>query len=124
MVTQALFFYKRLKLLTKKMPKDSLKIRKTLNNNREEEGKMLSESGVNSIEIAKAAKFIAMGLCMSLGGIGSALGQGIIGAKSCEAVGKKPECANALFKIMILALAMVETTTIFCLVICIMISMK
>lgn len=81
---------------------------------------MLSDAGIGTMELAKAAKFIAVGLCMSLGGIGSALGQGFIGAKACEAVGRKPESANALFRIMLPALVTVETTTIFCLIISIL----
>lgn len=78
---------------------------------------MIPENGIVSIEIVKAAKYIAMGLCMSIGGIGSALGQGFIGGKACEAAGKKPESAKALMPVMVFSLAFVETTTVLCFVV-------
>ncbi len=81
---------------------------------------MLPESGVASLELAKAAKFIAIGLCMSIGGVGSALGQGFIGGKACEAVGKKPESVKSIFNVMGASLIAVESTTIFCFIVCLL----
>jgi F-type H+-transporting ATPase subunit c len=78
---------------------------------------MLPETGIAPGELAKAAKFIAMGLCMSIGGVGSALGQGFIGGKACEAVGKKPESVKSVSGVMMISLVAAESTTVFCFVV-------
>ncbi len=78
---------------------------------------MSIESGVGAGEIAKAAKFIAAGICMGIGGIGTALGQGFIGGKACEAIGRKPESVKSVFRTMSLAVVIAETSVIFAFVI-------
>ncbi|MCB9493308.1 MAG: ATP synthase F0 subunit C [Epsilonproteobacteria bacterium] len=65
----------------------------------------------------KAAAYIAAGICMGIGALGPALGLGFIGGKACESLGKKPECADALFKTMIMSAAFVESTAIYVLLI-------
>jgi F-type H+-transporting ATPase subunit c len=69
------------------------------------------------VELAKVAAYIAAGACMGIGTIGPALGLGFIGGKACESIGKKPECAGAIFRTMMLALALVEATAIYALLI-------
>jgi F-type H+-transporting ATPase subunit c len=68
-------------------------------------------------ELAKVAAYIAAGACMGIGTIGPALGLGFIGGKACESIGKKPESAGAIFRNMMLALALVEATAIYALLI-------
>lgn len=68
----------------------------------------------------KVAAYVAAGLCMSIGTIGPACGLGFIGGKACESIGKKPEGAGAIFKIMILPLIFVESTAIYALLISIL----
>lgn len=63
--------------------------------------------------IAKAAAYIGAGLCMGLGGLGPALGQGYIGGKACESLGKKPEHMGAIKSTMFQAMVVVETSLIF-----------
>ncbi|QQR48973.1 ATP synthase F0 subunit C [bacterium] len=63
------------------------------------------------------AAYIAAGLCMGIGTLGPSLGQGFIGGKACESIGKKPESANVVFRTMVIALAFVESTAIYALVI-------
>ena len=67
----------------------------------------------NFYHIAKAAAYIGAGLCMGLGGIGPALGQGYIGGKACESLGKRPEHVGAIKSTMFQAMIVVETALIF-----------
>ena len=62
-------------------------------------------------------KLLAAGLCMGLGAIGPAIGEGIVGGKTMEAIGRNPSIANAIFPRMIVAMALCESTGIYALVI-------
>jgi len=66
---------------------------------------------------AKVAAYIAAGFCMGVGAIGPALGQGFIGGKACEGIGKQPESAGLITRTMIVALAFVESSAIYALLI-------
>lgn len=68
---------------------------------------------IEGIYYAKAAAFIGASIAMGLGSIGPALGQGFIGTKACESVGKYPENANKIRFMMMLAMGMVETSAIY-----------
>ncbi|MFC1842737.1 ATP synthase F0 subunit C [Candidatus Dependentiae bacterium] len=61
----------------------------------------------------KAAAFIGAAIAMGIGTIGPALGQGFIGMKSCENIGKYPENSDKIRTTMILALAITETSAIY-----------
>jgi len=63
---------------------------------------------------AKAAALIGAALVMGLGTLGPALGQGMIGSKGCENIGKYPENANDIRNAMFIGLVMVETSAIYC----------
>jgi F-type H+-transporting ATPase subunit c len=69
------------------------------------------------VGMVKVAANIAAGVCMGIGTLGPALGLGMIGAKACESIGKKPECSGSVTTTMILALAFVESTAIYALVV-------
>ena len=74
----------------------------------------MTENGTNWV---KLAAYISAGICMGLGSIGPALGQGFIGGKACESIGKKAESANIVTRTMIVALAFVESSAIYALLI-------
>ncbi len=65
----------------------------------------------------KVAAYVAAGICMGIGAIGPALGQGFIGGKACESIGKQPESAGLITRTMIVALAFVESSAIYALLI-------
>jgi len=67
--------------------------------------------------IAKAAACIGAAIAMGLGSIGPALGQGMIGMKACENIGKYPESAGQIRTAMILSMAIVESSAIYALMI-------
>lgn len=62
-------------------------------------------------------KLLAAGLCMGLGAIGPAIGEGIIASKAMEAIGRNPSIADSLFPRMIVSMAIAESTGIYSLVI-------
>lgn len=64
-----------------------------------------------------AAKVLAAGLCMGLGAIGPAIGEGNAVGKALEAMARQPEMAGTLRTNMILGCAITETTGIYSLVI-------
>ena len=67
--------------------------------------------------ILKAACAIGAGLCMGIGAIGPALGEGNAVGKALEGMARQPEYASTLRTNMILGCAITETTGIYSLLI-------
>ena len=67
--------------------------------------------------ILKAACAIGAGLCMGIGAIGPALGEGNAVGKALEGMARQPETAGTLRTNMILGCAITETTGIYSLLI-------
>ena len=67
--------------------------------------------------IVKAACARAAGLCMGIGAIGPALGEGNAVGKALEGMARQPESAGNLRTNMILGCAITESTGIYSLVI-------
>ena len=67
--------------------------------------------------IIKAACAIGAGLCMGIGAIGPALGEGNAVGKALEGMARQPEMANTLRTNMILGCAITESTGIYSLVV-------
>jgi F-type H+-transporting ATPase subunit c len=67
--------------------------------------------------IIKAARLIGAGLCMGIGAIGPAIGEGNAVGKALEAMARQPEMAGNLRTNMILGCAITETTGIYSLVV-------
>ena len=67
--------------------------------------------------IIKAACAIGAGLCMGIGAIGPALGEGNVVGKALEGMARQPEMANTLRTNMILGCAITESTGIYSLVV-------
>jgi F-type H+-transporting ATPase subunit c len=72
---------------------------------------------MDGIFYAKAAAFIGAAIAIGIGSIGPALGQGLVGMKACESLGKNPQGAGPIRNAMILAMVIVESTAIYCLLI-------
>ena len=64
-----------------------------------------------------AAKAIGAGLCMGIGAIGPAIGEGNAVGKALEGMARQPEASGNLRTNMILGCAITETTGIYSLVI-------
>ena len=67
--------------------------------------------------IITAAGAIGAGLCMGIGAIGPALGEGNAVGKALEGMARQPEMANTLRTNMILGCAITESTGIYSLVV-------
>ena len=63
---------------------------------------------------------LSAGLCMGVGAIGPALGEGGAVSKACEAIGRQPESKSSVTSTMIMGCAITETTGIYALVIAIL----
>ena len=71
--------------------------------------------------IVRAACAIGAGVCMGLGAIGPAIGEGNAVGKALEGMARQPESAGQLQSSMILGCAITETTGIYSLVIALLI---
>ncbi len=71
-------------------------------------------------EIVRAAAVLGAGLCMGIGAIGPALGEGNAVGKALEGMARQPEAAGSLRTNMILGCAITESTGIYSLVIAIL----
>ena len=67
--------------------------------------------------IMAAAKAIGAGLCMGIGAIGPAIGEGNAVGKALEGMARQPEASGDLRTNMILGCAITETTGIYSLVV-------
>lgn len=59
---------------------------------------------------------LGAGIAM-IAGLGPGIGQGIAASKGAEAVGRNPEAVNEIRSVMVLGIALAETTGIYALVI-------
>ena len=67
--------------------------------------------------IVKAACALGAGLCMGIGAIGPAIGEGTAVSKALEGMARQPESTSNLRTNMLLGCAVAETTGIYSLVI-------
>lgn len=70
----------------------------------------------------KIAAFIGAAIVMGIGTIGPAIGQGSIGAKACENIGKYPESAGVIRTTMLLAMGIVETSAIYAFIVALLLA--
>lgn len=71
--------------------------------------------------IAIIGKALGAGLCMGIGAIGPAIGEGNAVSKALEGMARQPEAAGDLRSTMILGCAITETTGIYSLIIALLI---
>ena len=71
--------------------------------------------------IVEGAKALGAGLCMGLGAIGPAIGEGTAVGKALEGMARNPETSGNLRTNMILGCAITETTGIYSLVVALLI---
>ncbi len=65
----------------------------------------------------EAVAVLIKGLTIAIGGIGPALGIGLIGMKAMEGIGRNPEAAGKIFVPMLLGMAFAEAIAIYSLVV-------
>lgn len=59
---------------------------------------------------------VSGGLIVAIGGLGPALGVGLIGAKAMEAIGRNPEASGRILPAMLLGMAFAEAIAIYSLI--------
>lgn len=69
-------------------------------------------------------EFIGIGIAVSLGGLGSAIGQGIIGKSALDSLARQPELEGNIRTLMIVAMAITESVALYGLVIAILLYAK
>lgn len=67
---------------------------------------------------------LASGLAVALAAFAGSLGQGRVAAAALEAAARQPEAGGRLMTFLILGLALIESLTIYALVVSIMLSRK
>ena len=65
---------------------------------------------------------IAAGIAMGCAALGIGIGQGLLGSKAMESMGKQPEAAGNIRTSMIIAMAIMETIGVLTFVIAIMLA--
>ncbi len=81
---------------------------------------MAAETLVTSSYSVKSAAYIAAALCMAFGGAAAAVAQAYVGGKAFESLVKMPEQLKDIRTMLIVACGIIETGSIFALVIAIM----
>ncbi|MGC9529702.1 MAG: ATP synthase F0 subunit C [Candidatus Bipolaricaulaceae bacterium] len=74
---------------------------------------------ISGADIIAAARYLAAGLCMAIGAIGSAIGEGIAAAHALDGMARQPEMEAPLLRTMIIGQAITESTGIYSLVVAI-----
>ena len=70
--------------------------------------------------LVNVAAYLGGGICMGIGAIGAAIGEGYTAALANEAVSRDPELSGDIFKSMLVGQAIAESASIFALVIAIL----
>jgi len=63
------------------------------------------------------ASIISAGLCIGIGAIGPALGEGRALAQALSSIAQQPDETNTITRTLFVGLAMVESTAIYCFVV-------
>ena len=66
---------------------------------------------------AETMRVFDKGLTMAIGGLGPAIGVGLVGMKAMEGIGRNPEAAGKIFVPMLLGMAFAEAIAIYSLVV-------
>jgi F-type H+-transporting ATPase subunit c len=72
---------------------------------------------MEEVNYLKVAAYFGAALSMGIGGLGPSLGQGMVASKAVESMGKYPEMSNKIRITMLLALGIIETSSIYAFVV-------
>ena len=72
---------------------------------------------MDSVSIVAMASIITAGICMGIGAIGPALGQGRSVQGALSSIAQQPDERNSLTRTLFVGLAMIESIAIYCFVI-------
>ena len=72
---------------------------------------------MDSLTIVAVASIISAGICIAIGAIAPALGEGRALAQALASIAQQPDETNAITRTLFVGLAMVESTAIYCFVV-------
>lgn len=72
---------------------------------------------MSDVALIGSMSVFAAGLCIGLGAIGPALGEGRAVAQGLAAIAQQPDETNTLTRTLFVGLAMIESTAIYCFVV-------
>lgn len=72
---------------------------------------------MDSLTIVAVASIISAGICIAIGAIAPALGEGRALAQALSSIAQQPDETNAITRTLFVGLAMVESTAIYCFVV-------
>jgi len=72
---------------------------------------------MDNLGLVAIASIIASGLCISIGAIGPAIGEGRALAQALSSIAQQPDVTNTITRTLFVGMAMVESTAIYCFVV-------
>ena len=72
---------------------------------------------MDSLTLVAVASILASGLCIGIGAIGPALGEGRALAQALGSIAQQPDETNTITRTLFVGMAMVESTAIYCFVV-------
>ncbi|MBC8316608.1 MAG: F0F1 ATP synthase subunit C [Desulfobulbaceae bacterium] len=72
---------------------------------------------MDSLTLVAVASIISAGICIGIGAIGPALGEGRALAQALASIAQQPDETNTITRTLFVGLAMVESTAIYCFVV-------
>jgi len=68
---------------------------------------------MDTLALVAVGSVIAAGLCMGLGAIGPAIGEGLALSRGLSSIAQQPDETNTIAKFLFVGMAMVESTAIY-----------
>jgi F-type H+-transporting ATPase subunit c len=72
---------------------------------------------MENLGLVAVASIIASGLCIGIGAIGPAIGEGRALAQALSSIAQQPDETNTITRTLFVGMAMVESTAIYCFVV-------
>ena len=72
---------------------------------------------MDSLTLVAVASIVSAALCIAIGAIGPALGEGRAVAQALSSIAQQPDETNTITRTLFVGLAMVESTAIYCFVV-------
>lgn len=72
---------------------------------------------MDNLALVAVASIISAGICIGIGAIGPALGEGRALAQALASIAQQPDETNTITRTLFVGLAMVESTAIYCFVV-------
>ncbi|MGC9502395.1 F0F1 ATP synthase subunit C [Baaleninema sp.] len=72
---------------------------------------------MDSLSLIGTVSIFTAGLCIGIGAVGPAIGEGIALANAMRALAQQPDRANTITRTLFVGMALVESTAIYCFVV-------